>query len=500
VLGLAGGNARGVALMFQNLASESQKTTLHVYSQRALSADPIEFDLGPHHLMMRSVLSPLVSEAQVGGIEPAIAESWEVSEDQLTWKFKIRPNLFFENGDPISAESVVRSFRRIGGLLKARGSRENLFVHLRGFETLNFPNENYSGILAEKNRVSFYLKNPMKNFLETLSFGLYSIISDRDIDSKSGEWISPRVVTASGPYKVVSWNDKSATLEWRKDFSAWPLRNDLFTRIEISFDRSQKKDADFIQGLSTADHPDLKFHATTYNTFLNFLRINHPERNPILADITTRRKIRDAFVREYKKELPKGSKIFFGLFPSTYSYAEDFSTQVSQELANQNTLKGPAIHIPRWSSAYPDDRVMKALGRAIESLGITVNWVESPSFADVIEQRGAARFGPQIDICRYSVGLGHQILATTLKFMWLSTEGVKFPDESGDIVGELNSSTPDFRKINSELWNQSLVIPYGHDTEGVWARDGIDVSQLNLALGAIDFTLVGRVNCEKTWV
>ena len=483
----------GVTLIMIKSAYIDGRNCLHVYSQRALSADPIEFDLAPHHLMMRSVLSPLVSEAQVGGIQPAIAESWEVSDDQLIWKFKIRPNLFFENGDPISAESVVRSFRRIGGLLKARGSRENLFVHLRGFETLNFPNENYSGILAEKNRVSFHLKKPMNNFLETLSFGLYSIISDRDIGSKSGEWISPRGVTASGPYKVVKWDDESAILEWRKDFSAWPLRNDLFTRIEISFDRSQKKNADFIQGLSSADHPDLKFHATTYNTFLNFLRINHPERNPILSNITTRRRIRDAFVREYKRDLPKGAVKFFGLYPSTYSYAEDFSTQVSQDLADEK-LKGPAIHIPRWPTAYPDDRVMKALGRAIESLGIAVNWVESPSFSDVIEQRGAARFGPQIDICRYSVGLGHQILSRTLKFMWLSTEGVKFPDESGEIVGELNSSTPDFRKINSELWNQSLVIPYGHDTEGVWARDGIDVSLLNLALGAIDFTLVGRAS------
>jgi hypothetical protein len=88
--------------------------------------------------------------------------------------------------------------------------------------------------------------------------------------------------------------------------------------------------------------------------------------------------------------------------------------------------------------------------------------------------------------------MGHQILSTTLKFMWLSTEGVRFPDETGAIISELRSDNPDFRKVNRELWSQALIIPYGHDTEGVWSRPGIDVEQLNLALGAIDFSLIGR--------
>ena len=124
------GVVTGVALKMIKSTNNVQLNSLRVYSQRALSADPVEFDLAPHHLMMRSVLSPLVSEAQVGGIQPAIAESWELSKDQLTWKFKIRSGLQFENGDVISADSIVRSFRRLGFLLKSRGSKENLFVHL----------------------------------------------------------------------------------------------------------------------------------------------------------------------------------------------------------------------------------------------------------------------------------------------------------------------------------------------------------------------------------
>src|SRR4051812_757453 len=46
---------------------------------------------------------------------PALAESWQESEDGLTYEFKLRPNLTFHNGDPITAEDVKFSFNRYKG-------------------------------------------------------------------------------------------------------------------------------------------------------------------------------------------------------------------------------------------------------------------------------------------------------------------------------------------------------------------------------------------------
>lgn len=45
-------------------------------------------------------------------IEPALAESWTVSADGLTYVFKIRPNVLFHDGTPLDAKAVETNFLR----------------------------------------------------------------------------------------------------------------------------------------------------------------------------------------------------------------------------------------------------------------------------------------------------------------------------------------------------------------------------------------------------
>src|SRR5215813_4410542 len=46
---------------------------------------------------------------------PSLAESWEESEDGLTYEFKLRPGLTFHNGDPVTTDDVKFSFDRYQG-------------------------------------------------------------------------------------------------------------------------------------------------------------------------------------------------------------------------------------------------------------------------------------------------------------------------------------------------------------------------------------------------
>jgi peptide/nickel transport system substrate-binding protein len=48
-----------------------------------------------------------------GGIGPGVAESWEISEDGLSWTFRLREGQTFHNGDPVTAEDVEFSIERI---------------------------------------------------------------------------------------------------------------------------------------------------------------------------------------------------------------------------------------------------------------------------------------------------------------------------------------------------------------------------------------------------
>ena len=60
------------------------------------------------------VFEPLLAYcADYSAVEPVLAESWEMSEDALTYTFTIRSGVQFHNGKAFSAEDAVASLRRL---------------------------------------------------------------------------------------------------------------------------------------------------------------------------------------------------------------------------------------------------------------------------------------------------------------------------------------------------------------------------------------------------
>ena len=52
---------------------------------------------------------PMIRDAQ-GGMTPSLFESWEISDDRLTWTFKLRPDLKFQSGAPLDAAKMAENF------------------------------------------------------------------------------------------------------------------------------------------------------------------------------------------------------------------------------------------------------------------------------------------------------------------------------------------------------------------------------------------------------
>src|SRR5690606_39109134 len=55
-----------------------------------------------------NVVEPLVYFNKDGTVSPGVAESWEISEDRLTYAFKIR-EAKFSNGEPVTVDDVIYS-------------------------------------------------------------------------------------------------------------------------------------------------------------------------------------------------------------------------------------------------------------------------------------------------------------------------------------------------------------------------------------------------------
>ncbi|HEY7053036.1 MAG TPA: ABC transporter substrate-binding protein, partial [Mycobacterium sp.] len=84
----------------------------------AIAGEPDQLD--PHKTtayfsfeVLENVYDTLVEPDADLVMRPALAESWEVSSDKLTWTFHLRKGVAFHDGSPFSADDVVYSYRRI---------------------------------------------------------------------------------------------------------------------------------------------------------------------------------------------------------------------------------------------------------------------------------------------------------------------------------------------------------------------------------------------------
>lgn len=63
--------------------------------------------------VLENVFDTLVEPDENLEMQPALAESWTVSDDQLTWTFTLRGGVTFHDGSPFTSEDVVYSYDRI---------------------------------------------------------------------------------------------------------------------------------------------------------------------------------------------------------------------------------------------------------------------------------------------------------------------------------------------------------------------------------------------------
>lgn len=133
-----------------------------------------------------------------GGVDPHVAEDWEVSDDGLTWTFNLKEGITFHNGSELTASDVAFSMERM--LEIGEGYAYVFLGTVDSAEAL----DDYT--------VQFQLAKPSGIFLTTLA-RLYildeeQVMDNMDPDGPYGEWGDygkDWLLThdaGSGPYKV----------------------------------------------------------------------------------------------------------------------------------------------------------------------------------------------------------------------------------------------------------------------------------------------------------
>jgi oligopeptide transport system substrate-binding protein len=150
--------------------------------------------------------------------EPSIAESWDISDDNLVYTFNLKKGVKFHSGRELKAEDFVYSWNRVA--LKENASP--LATHLTpivGFEECQ---EGTASSLEGVKAVNDYtlevtLKEPFADFINALGHSVFFPVEREDID-KWGDKYNENI-NGTGPFKFIEWkHDRYILLERNEDY------------------------------------------------------------------------------------------------------------------------------------------------------------------------------------------------------------------------------------------------------------------------------------------
>jgi ABC-type transport system substrate-binding protein len=146
-------------------------------------------------------------------VVPALAESWEISDDKLEFTFNLRRGVKFHDGTDFNADAVKFSFDR-------------QFVESHPYNDLGpwqyWGYMDMSSIVdrievVDDHTVTFYLKKVEAPFLANLAMDFAAIVSPTAVEKFGAEFKNNPVGT--GPFTFVSWTkDDNIVLDANQDY------------------------------------------------------------------------------------------------------------------------------------------------------------------------------------------------------------------------------------------------------------------------------------------
>lgn len=189
--------------------------------------------------------------------KPGVAKSWTISDDGLTYTFELRDNAKWSNGDPVTAEDFVYSWRRA-----LTTSLPNLYAYMMYYiknaeqyhrgEITDFSQVGVAALTPLRLQVT--LSNPTHFFLQLLDHHSYypihraTIEAFGGIDEANSKWILPGNFVGNGPFKLVDWQlNKVITLD--KSSTYWGAENVRLDRVHFfPIDDQQAEERAFRSG------------------------------------------------------------------------------------------------------------------------------------------------------------------------------------------------------------------------------------------------------------
>ena len=192
-----------------------------------------------------------VKSGTLGTPEPSVATEYTVDETGTVYTFKLRDDVVFASGNPLTAKDVVWSVNRVLNMKES-----NAYTNIKIVEKVEAPDDT---------TVVFTLTQPDASFLVKLTSNAYCILDSELVKQHGGsdaggdtaqEWLDT-TSAGSGPYIIDSWTPQEQ-LVLKKNPNYWGESSNIdtiifreMTSVDAQITALQNGDVDIILGLNS---------------------------------------------------------------------------------------------------------------------------------------------------------------------------------------------------------------------------------------------------------
>ena len=192
-----------------------------------------------HYNVPLNVFDRLVEVKTVDGenqLVPSLAESWSVSDDGLTYTFKLREGVKFSNGSPLTSNDVRFSMERL--LTHPKSRNQDIAVSILGADKLRSKAaDSLEGFrVIDDLNFEITLQYPYGPFLACLSTPGASILDEETVTAAGDKFgLDIQQTVGTGPFVLENWKAGSEiTMVKNNDFWGEPAKCDGLRMIFLS--------------------------------------------------------------------------------------------------------------------------------------------------------------------------------------------------------------------------------------------------------------------------
>lgn len=171
------------------------------------SLDPQKVSGQPEAIVLDDLFEGLTVLAPSGEPVAAMARSWEISADGLVWTFHLRPDAKWSNGEALTAEDFVYSWRReldpataspYAAALSPLAGADAIIAGKAPLDTL--------GVTAlDPVTLKITLVQPTPWLLAALAHHTFFPVPRKAIEAAGNQWTRPGAMVSDGAYLMSGW-------------------------------------------------------------------------------------------------------------------------------------------------------------------------------------------------------------------------------------------------------------------------------------------------------